>query len=135
MASRKRSTSSSVAQQFRCIGSNSVLILPEHLNLPTVKSESFQERNTYSFSCSAKSQIALFMLRDSIISYLRNHLPELDHMDVCYTCTARRQVYQHRFSAYASSIQDLINKLENAELVSVPAVLGPPTATIFLFWG
>ena len=120
---------------FGASGSNSALILPEHLNLPTVKSESFQERNTYPFSCSAKSQIALFMLRDSIISYLRNHLPELDHMDVCYTCTARRQVYQHRFSACASSIQDLINKLENAELVSVPAVLGPPTATIFLFWG
>ena len=120
---------------FGASGSNSALILQEHIKLPNPKSESFKERIIYPFSCSAKSQSALFMLRDSIISYLRNHLPELRLVDVCYTSTARRQIYQHQFSICASSIQDLINNLENAESVSVPAVLNPPTTTTFLFSG
>ena len=132
---RKGQPRLALLNNFGAAGSNSALILQEYVNNTSIKSEGFQERAVYPFGCSAKSRSALLILRDSILSYLRNNSSTLRLVNVCYTSTARRQIYQNQLSICASSIQELIDNLEKADPVSVSAGIDLSPAVTFLFSG
>ena len=95
-------------------GSNGALIVQEYVeDRPSADTDGM----TYYFGCSTKSNDTLLKLRDQIIAFLEGGGRDLSLRDVCYTSTARRQLYSHRLSTTASSISELISNLREASVV------------------
>jgi acyl transferase domain-containing protein len=122
-----------VLNNFGAAGSNGALILEEYaVTAPRKPSEGSMQTSTESplpiiFGFSAKTSDAVKELQSHYLTYLRSisgqKTPSL--LDLAYTSTARRQLYPHRVSIIADSLESLTSSLESAapnQVVSVERV-------------
>ncbi len=118
---------------FGAAGSNAALILEEYL-VPALGSEDRKERSAYPFNISAQNERALEETVERYKKTLMNKNKRLSIKDVCYTATARRQMYEHRISMVCCSVQDLLKQLKSPTMHTLMDV---PTSRpiIFVFSG
>ncbi|KAL8827913.1 MAG: hypothetical protein Q9191_002902 [Dirinaria sp. TL-2023a] len=119
---------------FGAAGSNGALLLqepPQHS-----RSNAFtklEQRQTHVFGFSAKSASSLSAYRKILIPFLKGNSDNLDLCDICYTSTARRQIYNFRTATHANSVLELAEKLEKAEHAEAKKDVVP--RVIFVFSG
>jgi len=99
---------------FGAAGSNGALIVQEYIARSLPVQQQSNHVDTYHIGCSAKSLRGVLSLRDALVRYLKTQPKDLSLRDICYTSTARRQIYDYRLSVTATSIQNLIEKLEDS---------------------
>ena len=129
----QRTPRRAMLNNFGAAGSNTSLLLEEWVEPPNNQPR-HQERSTYVFTLSAKSQIALHTAVSRHIRFLGKAECRLSLNDICYTASARRQIHDHRISVVCTSIEDLRTKLEHCKAVnSIPAQ--NVSATVFVFSG
>ena len=118
---------------FGAAGSNAALILEEVRDLGNGK-EAIDDRSTNVFNISARSMQALEVCLKEHQTFLNNLDEQSKLRDICYTASARRQIYSHRLSIQASSISDLKLKLKSID-VKTTKVARLAKARIFVFSG
>lgn len=118
---------------FGAAGSNAALLLEETRDLDPRK-EAVDDRSASIFSLSAISMPALEISLKEHRIFLSTVDKKTKLRDVCYTASARRQVYSYRLSIPASSISDLQLKLEKIDITATKAAR-LAKARIFLFSG
>ncbi|KAK8035549.1 hypothetical protein PG993_010544 [Apiospora rasikravindrae] len=122
-----------VLNNFGAAGSNTSLLLEEWVEpLPAAhKLPGHRDRSAYVFAISAKSQTALQTATKEYLQLL-NSPTQTSLKDICYTATARRQVYDHRLSLVCSSLDDLRSELHKfGTSNSIPALKASVTAFVF----
>ncbi|KAI0103346.1 hypothetical protein GGR51DRAFT_573276, partial [Nemania sp. FL0031] len=123
---------------FGAAGSNSALILEEYV--PRMKTSSGTKepvptRSYHVLNLSAKSEKALHLLRENIISYIQTH-PSLNINDLCYTANARRQAHDgFRLSATGANLNNLTNSLLRSKPIQLGSVNKSSRKSIFVFSG
>lgn len=116
---------------FGAAGSNAAVLLEEFI--PS-RGAANQEPLPFLFALSAKNDVAVNKLRDMYVAYLEDpRNKETSILDLAYTSTARRQIYDHRLAVSASTREELITKLEAASAQSVKAI--DSNKAIFVFSG
>lgn len=100
---------------FGAAGSNVALLLEEYVDL-RLREDVGCSRTAYPFNVSARSPWALRELVQQYQRFLKVKDPQIDIRDICYTATARRQIYEHRSSFTCTSAEDLSEQLETANL-------------------
>lgn len=122
-----------VLNNFGAAGSNASLLLEDWTVSPNL--EARRDRSAYVFALSAKSERALQWAVERHVDILRTTTESPPVLrDICYTATARRQVYDHRLSFPCRSVEDLTAQLErHARLTSRP--VSKPTGVAFVFSG
>lgn len=100
---------------FGAAGSNGALILQEYNTPPIQEHPIPSDTQTYVLGLSAKSAKALLMLRDSLVTKLTTTAAVPSLSDICYTLTARRQIYDYRMSVTVDSLRSAIEKLQKEE--------------------
>ena len=119
---------------FGAAGSNGALLLQEpSQDGRRNNSTELEPRRTHVFGFSAKSVSSLAAYKQVLIPFLKYNADSLDLRDVCYTSTARRQIYSYRSSVYASSVSELLEKLEKVDHTEVRKQEVP--SVIFVFSG
>ncbi|KAK7966407.1 type I iterative polyketide synthase [Apiospora aurea] len=122
-----------VLNNFGAAGSNTSLLLEEWVEqLPTARiTPGGPERSAYVFAISAKSRAAL---QETVKKYrhIMDSRTQPSLKDICYTATARRQVYDHRLSLVCSSLEDLRNGLQKPSATTfIPAPKLSVTSFVF----
>jgi acyl transferase domain-containing protein len=118
-----------VLNNFGASGSNSALLLEEHLSTASPDIHDVP----LVFGLSAKTEVAIRDLRNHYLKWLqRPENKSVSLSDVAYTSTARRQVYRHRLAFSVSDLGDLQQKLARADIVSVD---DKPAQVAFVFSG
>ena len=100
---------------FGAAGSNTALLL-EELEAVSKPQDGQLARSSYVFNLSAKTPEAL---QESILQYQRyldSITEEVPLKDICYTATARRQIYETRISIACSSVQDLREGIKSIDV-------------------
>lgn len=123
-------------------GSNVAMIVREY-EQPAQSSSLTDPENggeqTHVLGISGKSAKVVSQLREELIAYLSRAVgteSSLSATDICYTMTARRQLYGHRIAVTGSSVPELVQNLTKAEHVHTPAPRkGPIDQTVFVFSG
>lgn len=98
-----------VLNNFGAAGSNAALLLEELKDVQGVDRDKIP-RSAYVFCLSAKTQ-------DALLKSIKEHQDFLSQkknvslVDICYTATARRRVYEYRITAPFSSIDELRTEL------------------------
>jgi acyl transferase domain-containing protein len=129
----KESPRRAMLNNFGAAGSNTSLLLEEWVQPPDTQ-VGHKERSAYIFTLSAKSAGALQATREQYLERLGKPKARPSLKDICYTATARRQIYDHRLSVVCSSVDDLTSKLERYKIVnSAPAQ--DISQTVFVFSG
>lgn len=118
---------------FGAAGSNVALLLQE-ARRPTAYMEEKDERSAFIFNISTKNKHALEKSLKQHQDLFSTTNEQLNLKDICYTVSARRQVYSHRFSVICSSIPDLKAKLENVDINSIKPAKAAKSR-IFVFSG
>lgn len=118
---------------FGAAGSNVALLLEEYVETRSQRTDR-HNRSSYIFTVSARTPWALQELVLRYQRYLKQRGPELDIRDVCYTATARRQIYEHRASFTCSSVDDLLEQLDKVRL-DQPREKAGSKPIIFVFSG
>lgn len=117
---------------FGAAGSNVALIVEENMVSPA-KSAGV-DTSSYVFIISAQTPNALSASIRNHQEYLRDLKSNSRIKDICYTATARREIYSHRISMLCTSTEDL-----RAKLVNVDASRVEPTkaskAVVFVLSG
>ena len=128
----QRTPRRAVLNNFGAAGSNASLLLEEWV-VPRDTQPKDQERSAHVFMVSAKSRSALQTAVHQHLRFLEvERGPSLK--DICYTATARRQIYDHRFSLVCTSTNNLREMLEHYKSVnSNPAQ--HISVTVFVFSG
>ena len=117
---------------FGAAGSNVALLLEEGPQSQVVTTH--DDRSCYVFNLSAKTRAALQAMISQYLEFLDQSTMFPSLKAICYTATARRQIYDHRISFVCSSIDDLMAKLKNEDCMRI--VPNPPANSIvFLFSG
>lgn len=102
---------------FGAAGSNAALVLEERME-PKIINTGIKDRATYLFNLSAKTENALALSISQHNQFLENE-PSVSRMkDICYTATARRQLYDHRISIRCSTPNELQTELAKADLTN-----------------
>jgi len=127
--SHRDATRVALLNNFGAAGSNTALLLEEHLD-PVRPSQG--ARMHFVFGMSAKDDVALEALRKGYLEFLRGGPDTVSLVDVAYTSTARRQLYDHRLAISVSSVDDLVAKLSRALPVVVKA---RDARVVFVFSG
>lgn len=116
---------------FGAAGSNAALLLQEYQS--TGKELAVANREiTHCFGSSASDECTLRQLIQNLIEYLTTQGTKLSLADVCYTSTARRSLHRFRLSTTASSIEQLIANLREAD---TNEAFTAETPNVFLFSG
>ncbi|KAI0470409.1 hypothetical protein GGR56DRAFT_149086 [Xylariaceae sp. FL0804] len=122
-----------VLNNFGAAGSNASLLLEEWAEPVNLHGKA-RQRSAYVFLLSAKSEAALHMSVQEHVKSLRTAERRLSLRDICYTATARRQVFEYRISMACSSVDDLLSNLEAYRAAScVPA--RAVSTIVFVFSG
>ncbi|KAK3337599.1 hypothetical protein B0T19DRAFT_455496, partial [Cercophora scortea] len=133
----QRTPRRAVLNNFGAAGSNASLLLEDWVESPKSQTKG-RERSAYVFALSAKSERALQAAVARHVEFLGKMMkaerrPSLK--DICYTATARRQVYDHRISLAASSVDDLLTKLRRYKTIISSRPAQRVTSTVFVFSG
>ena len=120
---------------FGAAGSNGALILQEHDSSPESSSNDGTEMHSWVFGCSAKTAEALLALKDTLISYMEPCSTTSSLRNICYTSTARRNVFDYRLSIVENSVSQLIDKLRNSSPRSIRDTAEPRPHAVFAFSG
>ncbi|KAJ7482959.1 putative polyketide synthase [Mycena galericulata] len=115
---------------FGAAGSNTAVVLEEHVRPPRAKEEGGEM--AYVFGMSAKTLPALEELRAKYLAFLRTDSTPLPLADIAYTMTARRQLYAARIAVTASTRAELLSKLASAAVVEPT---NDPAQAVFVFSG
>ena len=119
---------------FGAAGSNAALLLEDFSSAtPKTEMSDLTKRSSFIFNLSAKSRDALKRAVAEHTEFLKKP-QSVSLADICYTATARREVYSHRLSLSCSSIPDLSLQLQSlqADLVKPKPATGP---IVFVFSG
>lgn len=124
----------SMLNNFGAAGSNGALLLQEanqdsRRNTPT----DIKQRRYFMFGYSAKSASSLSAYKKNLVSFLEQNAEDDDLRDLCYTSTARRQIYRYRSSVCGSSVRDLVENLEHANYTEVKK--DTVSSVVFVFSG
>ncbi|KAI0012377.1 putative polyketide synthase [Xylariaceae sp. FL0662B] len=122
---------------FGAAGSNVAMILQDYNNAHIHRATRGEDAQAYILGLSGKSAKVALKLRDELVARLRGTLRTESCLlpDVCYTMTARRQLYDFRLSVTADSVDKLIQNLENAEPSRSPTEKGTELRVVFVFSG
>ncbi|KAI0108849.1 putative polyketide synthase [Nemania sp. FL0031] len=123
---------------FGAAGSNAALILQEHVPRHTGENNRRHrtDSQTYVLGLSAKSSKSLEKLRQDLVAMLVGPLSVSISMgDVCYTATARRQLYDYRLSVTAATIPELAQNLKVAEASRLQMSKKADPPIVFVFSG
>ena len=119
---------------FGAAGSNAALVVEESSMWRRSKTHSAAKfRAAYNFNVTAKRQAGVHEYCSAYLKLLKSGM-EIELEDICYTATARRQVYDYGLSLVCESIADLIQQLEKDQIPTLcaPRILRP---IIFVFSG
>ncbi|KAF9568001.1 ketoacyl-synt-domain-containing protein [Agrocybe pediades] len=115
---------------FGAAGSNAAVLLEEFS--PSLKAK--PEAQPFLFCLSAKSETSVNALKASYIAFLADtRNKDLNILDIAYTSTARRQIYDHHIAVTASSREELLEKLESASVQKVKLL--DSNKAVFVFSG
>ena len=118
---------------FGAAGSNVALLLEENM-VSSVGKTAGIDRSSYVFNISAQTPAAHLACIRNYREYLRDLKSKTRIKDICYTATARRELYSHRLSILCTSIGDLQAKLKNVDASKVEP--NPSSkAVVFIFSG
>ena len=120
---------------FGAAGSNGALILQEHHRIDPSIPQDDNDIHTWFIGCSAKTSAALIRLKDALVSFLETHDSDCTLDDICYTSTARRQIYDHRLSVTASSVKELVDNMRSSTTSSIRNVSDTRPCAVFAFSG
>ncbi|KAI1769355.1 putative polyketide synthase [Hypoxylon sp. FL1150] len=123
---------------FGAAGSNAAMILREYDAPATSRDDTGRDAQTqtYVLGLSAKGTKVLNKLREELIAELNSASAASSSLaDICYTMTARRQLYDHRISVTADSVEKLIKNLRGAEPHHTPAKKAAENRVVFVFSG
>ncbi|KAI0353334.1 ketoacyl-synt-domain-containing protein [Trametes cingulata] len=112
---------------FGAAGSNSALILEEHVSSP--RHNPVPGELIIGFSC--KSLAALGQRREAYLADLQRVQDHASLQDFVYSATARRQLYPYRLAASGSSKEELVAGLRLARVVQAH----PRQKVVFVFSG
>lgn len=104
---------------FGAAGSNVALLLEETIEPHDIEPQ-VEDRSAYLFNLSAKSKEAFKISIKNHQEFVIDAPAQFQLKDICYTATARRQIYSHRISISCSSIADLQEKLAKVTLEDKP---------------
>jgi acyl transferase domain-containing protein len=96
---------------FGAAGSNVALIVEEHQRKCVPPKTERPTRAAYNFILSAKSEAALKDLARLHLEKLQKNRADPAIEDICYTVTARRQMYNWRASVVAKTVPELAEQL------------------------
>lgn len=115
---------------FGAAGSNTAMVLEEYVAPPV---ENVQAGLPVVFGISAKDLNALEALRKRVIDWVQDpkHADE-SLLDIAYTSTARRHLYEHRLAVSVSNKEELVEKLGKAPASQVKDAA---FSTAFVFSG
>ncbi|KAJ6585673.1 polyketide synthase [Mycena capillaripes] len=131
MPSHEGMTRIALLNNFGAAGTNTALLLEEHLKLRA--SHPIPTDTSFVFGLSAKTAPALQELHTKYVDWLRSPASaDVPLSDIAYTATARRQIFSCRIAVSASSRTELIQKLATATVVQ-PA--NEPAQVVFVFSG
>ncbi|KAF8215370.1 hypothetical protein K438DRAFT_1801130 [Mycena galopus ATCC 62051] len=131
MPSHDGMTRIALLNNFGAAGSNTALLLEEHVKPPSLRSTPGD--TSLVFGLSAKTVPALEELRAKYLQWLRSPASaSISLSDIAYTATARRQIYNCRLAVSASTHKELVEKLVNAVVVQPPNL---PAQAVFVFSG
>ncbi|KAI0438240.1 putative polyketide synthase [Xylaria telfairii] len=120
---------------FGAAGSNAAMILQEYIP-HSAKRKRTTYPQTYVFGLSAKNAKSLERLRQDLIAMLAKAAPGSNSLgDICYSSTARRQLYDYRISVTADTILELTQKLEKAEIHHRQMSKSSEPPVVFVFSG
>ena len=131
-STREGKRRTAMLNNFGAAGSNAAVVLQEYIKESSQDIEAPKEPLTYCFGCSAKTEEALLRVKKELVGFLEGEGKTSSIADICYTSTARRQLYKYRLSTTASSVPELVKSLKSADLVQVHEKQCP---TVFLFSG
>ena len=114
-ASRVSRPRRALLNNFGAAGSNVALVLEERME-PEITSAGMKDRATYLFNLSARTENALAISVLQHQKFLESDSSASRIKDICYTATARRQLYDHRISIRCSTSEDLQTGLAKANL-------------------
>jgi acyl transferase domain-containing protein len=126
----QRTPRRAVLNNFGAAGSNASLLLEDWVE--SSKPLRNQERSAYVFVLSGKSERALKSAVNRHLELLGKDDRRPPLRDICYTATARRQIYDHRISVACTSVEELLARLQSFKIIhSKPAEKAPATAFVF----
>ena len=118
---------------FGAAGSNVALIL-EDVRQNDSRDQAAEDRSAYVYNLSAKNRQALETSIQESREFLNTLSERTELQDICYTMSARRQVYSHRLSIICSSVSELRTRLDKIDVSTVkPAQT--VKARVFVFSG
>ncbi|KAI1131887.1 putative polyketide synthase [Nemania abortiva] len=119
---------------FGAAGSNAAMLVREHIPY-SARLKHRSDSQSYVIGLSAKNSKSLEKLRQDLVAALVGSLLESHSLsDICYTATARRQLYDYRISATGASLPELARDLETAEVSRLQmskASTDPPVVFVF----
>ncbi|PBK78491.1 polyketide beta-ketoacyl-synthase [Armillaria solidipes] len=122
-------TRMALLNNFGAAGSNTATLVEEFARPSPVQLEAVP----LVFGLSAKTDTALEKLRAKYISWFQSSESTDERLvDIAYTSTSRRQLYEHRTAVAASTREELIEKLQKAKFVQSPSQDGK---AVFVFSG
>ena len=99
---------------FGAAGSNAALLLEERIN-PSAQGDQVRDRAAYPFNISARSAEAVQQLVQEYHRVVLADKEQTSFRNICYTATARRQLYEYRISLTCSSADELCQKLVSVD--------------------
>ncbi len=107
-----------ILNNFGAAGSNGVLLLEDFVDHRR-RDINESERTAYPFHISSLSQQALCESVQRYKRFLKYEAHQVLFRDICYSACARRRIFKHRVSFSCKSREDLLQKLENADIESL----------------
>jgi zearalenone synthase (nonreducing iterative type I polyketide synthase) len=119
---------------FDAAGGNACLVLEDY-NLPALRDreQSVDPRSSHNLVLSARTRSALSANKRKLVEWLQEN-PEVKTKDVAYTTTARWMHHPLRLAFTASSIPELIKRVESSDTDLAPSSLSNPPV-VFVFTG
>lgn len=118
---------------FGAAGSNVALLLEEYVEEAELNSsipKSIQ-RTAFPFTISARSPQALQMMLKQYQERISEERGKYSIEDICYTTTARRQLYNYRFSTSCTSVEDLIAQISLEPSIALATENTQPVVFVF----
>lgn len=120
---------------FGAAGSNGALILQEHDSSPTSSPNDGTDVHSWVLGLSAKAESALLALKDALISDIESRAMTCSLRDICYTSTARRNIFDYRISIAGCSVGELIDRLRDSTPRSIRDAAKARPLAVFGFSG